>query len=285
MTAKGFFKMLIPPLLVRAYKMARAALSENGEVGNKDFETYFQGYDLNLVNRPATRQDASWFIEQFVEYKNQARDFPITQIQPYFTDRSSASGTATGHYFHQDLLVAQMIFESRPKKHVDIGSRVDGLIAHVASFREIEVFDIRPQDVSIRNVRFVTVDMMDEENVPTAYCDSASSLHAIEHFGLGRYGDPIDADGHVKAIRNIHKLLGPRGIFYFSVPIGPQRTEFNAHRVFKAGYLFNLIDPWFSIENISIVDDLGRLRTNLESTDPALEKCNFGCAVLKLMKK
>ena len=37
-----------------------------------------------------------------------------------------------------------MIYAARPEKHVDVGSRVDGFVAHVASFREIEVFDVRP---------------------------------------------------------------------------------------------------------------------------------------------
>jgi len=32
---------------------------------------------------------------------------------------------------------------------VDIGSRVDGFVAHVASFREIEVFDVRPISAQI----------------------------------------------------------------------------------------------------------------------------------------
>jgi len=58
-------------------------------------------------------------------------------------DRFDQSGTASGHYFHQDLLVASRIFINNPEKHVDIGSRIDGFVAHVASFREIEVFDIR----------------------------------------------------------------------------------------------------------------------------------------------
>ena len=69
------------------------------------------------------------------------------------------------------------------------------------------------------------------------YYDSISSLHAIEHFGLGRYGDPIDYYGFEKAIDNISKLLEISGHFYFSVPIGPQRIEFNAHRVFSIKFL------------------------------------------------
>jgi hypothetical protein len=98
-------------------------------------------------------------------------------------------------------------------------------------------------------------------------CDSLSSLHAIEHFGLGRYGDPIDINGHLKAITNLHLMLKPKGKFYFSVPIGKQRIEFNAHRVFsikylirilpatKTGYLINLVFFEFvlAIQLISII--------------------------------
>ena len=47
------------------------------------------------------------------------------------------------------------------------------------------------------------------------YCDSISSLHAIEHFGLGRYGDPIDYYGHIKAISNITKMLKKMGPYTF----------------------------------------------------------------------
>ena len=42
-----------------------------------------------------------------------------------------------------------MIYNSKPKRHIDVGSRVDGFVAHVASFREIEVFDVRPLEKSI----------------------------------------------------------------------------------------------------------------------------------------
>jgi hypothetical protein len=37
-------------------------------------------------------------------------------------------------------------------------------------------------------------------STPDGYCDSLSCLHALEHFGLGRYGDPIDPRGHEKGI-------------------------------------------------------------------------------------
>ena len=58
-------------------------------------------------------------------------------------ERFEESGIMSGHYFHQDLYVARKIFLQNPGKHVDIGSRTDGFVAHVAAFREIEIFDIR----------------------------------------------------------------------------------------------------------------------------------------------
>ena len=67
--------------------------------------------------------------------------------------------------------------------------------------------------------------------------DSLSCLHALEHFGLGRYGDPVDYDGYLKGFDNLYRILKPGGRLYFSVPMGPQRIEFDAHRVFSMAYL------------------------------------------------
>ena len=110
-----------------------------------------------------------------------------------------------------------------------MGSRIDGFVAHVASFRKIEAVDIREQTSEIQNISFVKADMMAPlpENLH-GYADSVSCLHALEHFGLGRYGDGIDVDGHVRGIENLAKLLSAGGRLYLSVPIGPQRIEFNA---------------------------------------------------------
>ena len=33
--------------------------------------------------------------------------------------------------------------------------------------------------------------------------DSLSCLHAIEHFGLGRYTDPIDINIHIKGLTTL----------------------------------------------------------------------------------
>ena len=167
-------------------------------------------------------------------------DFPFGKKFPIFSDRFSNSGIMSGHYFHQDLLVAKKIFHNSPKKHVDIGSRTDGFIAHLAVFREVEVLDIRYQESKVQNIIFKQADLMQLPKEMESYTDSISALHSIEHFGLGRYGDPIDYYGHEKGISNIYKILKPGGKFYFSSPIGKQRIEFNAHRVFSIEYLLKM---------------------------------------------
>jgi len=154
------------------------------------------------------------------------------EFLPCLHDRYEEGGTTKSEYFWQDLYVARKIHAARPKKHVDIGSRVDGFVAHVASFREIEVFDIRPISAHIPGVIFKQADLMNIKEDITDYSDSVSCLHALEHFGLGRYGDSIDPKGYETGLRNMAKILRSGGVFYLSVPVGNERVEFNAHRVF-----------------------------------------------------
>ncbi len=72
------------------------------------------------------------------------------ELLPCLHDWYEDAGATRSEYFWQDLLVARKIFEANPKKHVDIGSRVDGFAAHVASFRDIEVFDVKSITTQIK---------------------------------------------------------------------------------------------------------------------------------------
>lgn len=65
--------------------------------------------------------------------------------------------------------------------------------------------------------------------------DSLSCLHAIEHFGLDRYGDLINPNGHLICFENMIKILKEKRILYISFPITTSTTNvyFNAHRIFN----------------------------------------------------
>jgi hypothetical protein len=217
-------------------------------------------------------------------------EWPITQLIPCLSDRFEESGAARGHYFHQDLLIAQQIFERRPEVHVDVGSRIDGFVAHVASFRKIEVLDIRPLKSIVNNLSFRECDLM--APLPphlVGLCDSLSCLHALEHLGLGRYGDPVRPDGHWLGLRNLHSILQADGTLYLSVPMGPQRIEFDAHRVFALPKLLKLVSHGFDVKQFSFVNDAGDLQRNVLLSDNANDVannfgCRYGCAILTLGK-
>jgi hypothetical protein len=162
------------------------------------------------------------------------------EFTPCLNDWYEEGGATKLEYFWQDLLVARRIFAAKPQRHVDVGSLVGGFVAHVASFREIEVFDVRPISAQIPGVMFKQADLMQPVAGLAGYCDSLSCLHALEHFGLGRYGDPIDPAGFERGFANMAALLKQDGVFYLSVPIGIDRVEFNANRVFDPRAILGL---------------------------------------------
>jgi len=231
------------------------------------------------------------FHLDYLRFRRQAKAsgmyFPFGKFYPCLDERNTDSGDASGHYFHQDLLVAGRIFKNNPERHVDIGSRIDGFVAHVAVFRKIEVLDVRPLSTTIPNIIFRQADLMKPDPDLQNYCDSVSSLHAIEHFGLGRYGDTLDYNGHVNGLNSIHGLLKQGGKFYLSVPIGPQRIEFNAHRVFSVKYLIELIQDKYRVDFFSYVNDEGDLIRNADLNPAEVDDnfgCMYGCGIFELTK-
>lgn len=210
----------------------------------------------------------------------------VSHHYPVLTDYDAQAGSASGHYFHQDLLVASLIHTANPERHIDVGSRIDGFVAHVASFRSIEVIDIRElSDVSHPTISFLKADVMDAGSIQADLADSISCLHAIEHFGLGRYGDPIDPEGHIKGFNNLITMLKKSGTCYISFPIGETaNTHFNAHRIFAPGDIltWSRADTKFKLLRFDYVDDEGKLHKEASVGD--VPPLRFGCGIYCLQK-
>ena len=251
---------------------------------------------LKIFGIDPKKMIAGWFVLpgflfQYLRFKRTptsiSKKIPFGKLRPELYDRFKSGGTAKGHYFHQDLYVAQKIFQNNPAKHVDIGSRVDGFVAHVASFREIEVFDIRETTSVAKNIVFKQADITNLKQTHSNYADSVSCLHALEHIGLGRYGDELDQEGHVKGLESLHSMLKENGILYLSSPIGPLRVEFNSQRVFSIRYLLSLFEHQFNVEEFAYVDDSGDLVTDAKLLPDNIESnfnCLYGCGIWTLKK-
>lgn len=232
------------------------------------------------------------FLKEYKTVQRQAalsrENFPFGKLYPCLQEKNQQSGVLAEHYFYQDLYVARKIFQNKPVKHVDIGSRVDGFVAHVASFRDIEIMDVRDLQIAIPSIKFARADLSSRNFPLTDYCDSLSCLHALEHFGLGRYGDPVDYEGHLVGWQNMSKMVKQGGKFYFSVPIGEQRIEFNAHRVFSLTYLINLIEQYYSIDSFAYINDCGDFIADAPLDDTAIANncgCHYGCGIFELTKR
>jgi hypothetical protein len=197
--------------------------------------------------------------------------YPQGRFYPIIEDRYATAGIGSGQYFHQDLLVAQAIAKATPNAHVDIGGRVDGFVAHLASFRHLYYVDLRRLPEAIPNVTTIQADITSAGEIDSLLergvlplAPSVSFLHTIEHIGLGRYGDILNPAGHVRALENVVRLIEPNGTLYLSTPIGRPRVEFNAHRVFHPMDIEELLDTLgLAVASRSLVDDDGGLERDV----------------------
>jgi SAM-dependent methyltransferase len=98
-----------------------------------------------------------------------------------------------------------------------------------------------------RSQRLKTVTSEEFRQRPSRF-DRVLCVSSIEHSGLGRYGDPLDPDGDLKAMTELGRMLNPGGILFLTVPVGPDRVIFNLHRIYGPQRLPKLLSGWERLE-------------------------------------
>jgi hypothetical protein len=197
-------------------------------------------------------------------------------------DDSNASSSADGHYFWQDLYCAKWIYQHKPISHLDVGSRVDGFVANLLTFMEVTVLDVREGTVEIPGLKFLVGNAQETLSNLEGEFASVSSLHSIEHFGLGRYGDPLDSEGHVKGLINISKCVQINGHLYVSFPVGNPRIEFNAQRIIHPNWAEQVLTN-FELEECLVIPWLGKPK--LAASTSAVDVNQEGQAILYRFKR
>jgi len=243
-------------------------------------------FGLNFALAVRSMQGVPKLVHDSIQYTKQAppRSFRLSvrRLMPILSDYRETAGIAGGHYFHQDLWAARKIFRRRPPRHLDIGSRIDGFIAHILVFMDVEVIDFRPLNGRVAGLSFQQEDARSLSGLKSDSVVSLSSLHAAEHFGLGRYSDPVDPWAHISFMSSLERVLSPGGILYFSVPIGKERLEFNAHRIFDVDTVLTQFKK-LSLVSFSYVDGAGDLH---EDTSPYLSRIvSRGCGLFEFTKE
>lgn len=240
---------------------------------------------LALRHIPAFVQDLRTY-NRLTHTNPQAMPLRLANLFPILTDKSASAGTSTSHYFQMDLFMARRIIAAGPAMHLDIGSRLDGFIGHLlAAAQPVTMVDIRPLPHAPQGLTFQQDDATTLATLKNASTPSLSSLHAAEHFGLGRYGDPIDPLACYAFMRSMARVLAKGGRFYFATPIGEERLEFNAHRVFSPHTLHKLFteECGLSIVETAVITTSGQLLEKTDPRDHAHE--SFGCGLYIFTRK
>ena len=189
------------------------------------------------------------FVESDAETYQRLNKRPNFVIQercmwPVTKDKYAPAGNID-NYFWQDLWAARLIVKSGVRDHFDIGSRLDGFIAHLlATGIDVTMIDIREFPEQVEHLNTIVDDATSLRQIPAESVESLSALCSLEHFGLGRYGDSVNPEACFKCFENIQRKLKKGGRLYISVPIGKERVEFNAHRVF---YASTIIECFFTL--------------------------------------
>lgn len=232
------------------------------------------------------------FSRDLKEYKKLNRTkFNVEKrnLYPILDDRNKDAGSVDTHYFLQDIWMAKKVLDDNPQKHYDIGSRIDGFIAHLLSSRKNVIqIDIRPFPHSVEGLEFICADATNLEQIEDESIDSMSSLHAVEHFGLGRYGDPIDPEACFKAMKAFMRVLKTEGKLYISVPVGKEdKVYFNAHRVFNPYTILKCFDE-LQLEEFAFIKDYRVNQIDILHCDKkelAKEIGEYSCGMFIFKKK
>lgn len=144
-------------------------------------------------------------------------------------DRTPVTEFARDYIYHC-AWAARVLAHTRPAEHVDVASNL-AFSTILSAFIPVRFFDYRPAPLLISGFHSDRGDLLDlpfeNDSIPSLSC-----MHVVEHVGLGRYGDPLDPDGDLKAMAELKRVLAPGGTLLFVVPMGRPRLAFNAHRVY-----------------------------------------------------
>lgn len=200
----------------------------------------------------------------------------------YLNDRTATSGF-DHHYIYHCAWAARVLSETRPKHHVDISSQLP-FCSIVSAFVPVEFYDYRPASLFLSGLKTGKADLC-ALDFASGSIESLSSMHVVEHMGLGRYGDPLDPDGDLKAISELKRVLASGGSLLFVVPIGKPRIIFNGHRIYSyrqiCGYFADLELKQFAL----IPDNADETGIIYNAKEELADTQSYGCGCFWFKKR
>lgn len=173
---------------------------------------------------------------------------------------------------------AEHLARIRPGVVLDVGS-YRNFIMGLAANQPITTLDVRPRRPAGANETALTGDAK-ALSLSDASIDAVVCLCALEHFGLGRYGDELDLEADRKALREIARVLRPGGhlILTTTITSGEPALVFNAHRIYTYPMIRALCAPLECVDERIYSHALGRFASIEECTrEPQAWDVYCGC--------
>lgn len=227
------------------------------------------------------------FIFDFINLKRLSRveRFQILwkERRPYLKDKTLKT-SFDRHYIYHTAWAARILAKARPRVHIDISSSLY-FSSIVSAFIPIKFYDYRPANLSLSNL---STDKADLLSLPfkTNSIFSLSCMHTVEHVGLGRYGDMLDPDGDLRSIKELIRVLAPKGNLLFVVPVGKEpKIIFNAHRIYTSEQILEYFSQ-LRLRQFQLIPEKeadGGLVS--KPSKNLLEKQNYACGCFWFTKK
>jgi len=133
---------------------------------------------------------------------------------------------------------------------LDVGSTGSQLPLMLAGLGyDVWTIDVRKYEYDgiINDLNCVIGDIR-ETNFQDSFFDIVLAVSTIEHIGLGRYGDLIDKEGDVNAMKEIRRIMTNEGTLLMTVPFG-RKSISKLHRVYD-DVLIQILLNKFKIEKV-----------------------------------
>ncbi|MGK6351977.1 DUF268 domain-containing protein [Parapedobacter sp. DT-150] len=217
--------------------------------------------------------------------ENTARRFRLdpSLFYPCF-DEATSETEFDRHYVYHPAWAMRIVKALNPAQHVDISSTLH-FCSMLSAIVPAAFYDYRPADLVLDNL---TSSFADLTKLPfeDGSVESISCMHTVEHIGLGRYGDPLDYDGDLKAISELKRVVAPGGSLLFVVPLGRESVIcFNAHRIYDKVQVLNLFSDMELMDFTLIPEDGKDGGLVVDPPDELLQKQFYACGCFWFKKR
>ena len=196
-------------------------------------------------------------------------------FHPCLDDNTTETGFDR-HYVYHPAWAARIVRDINPEKHIDISSTLH-FCTVLSAFLPVDFYDFRPANLHLENLKSLQGNLL-ELPFASNSVESISCMHTIEHIGLGRYGDPLDYDGDIKAIEELKRVTAPNGNLLFVVPLGAEDLIcFNAHRIYTKRQVMALFADMELKEFALIPEEENDGGLVINPDESLLNKQRYGC--------